>query len=76
MDNTPVGASVLENPILSYSDDPSDLTDESKLPSHPPNVSQKSALLDRIGTTKVYVLSETAAARVSKVRRCCVAVWS
>ncbi len=50
---------------LSYDDD---VAYEDQHPTHPSNDPGRAALANRIGTSKVYLLSESSTARVGKVR--------
>jgi hypothetical protein len=51
--------------VLSYDDD---VTYEEQIPAHTHNDSEHTSLANRIGSTKVYLLSESSVARVGKVR--------
>jgi hypothetical protein len=50
---------------LSYDDG---VVYEDQFPTHPANDAARSSLADRIGTAKIYLLSETTSARAGKVR--------
>ncbi|EGO01535.1 hypothetical protein SERLA73DRAFT_176858 [Serpula lacrymans var. lacrymans S7.3] len=67
MENFPDGgADTTDLATLSYNDD---VPYEEQIPTHSSNDPGRAALLDRIGNTKVYVLSESAAERVAKRKR-------
>jgi hypothetical protein len=66
MDNSPEGVSPDLLAGLSYDDT---VAYEEQLPTHPPNDLGHASLADRIGNTKVYLLSES---RVGKVRWACI----
>ena len=56
-----------ETPLtLSYDDD---VIYEDQFPTQHANDVPRSSLADRIGTAKIYLLSETTSTRVGKVRR-------
>lgn len=65
MDNFPDGVSAPDLTTLSYDET---VPYESQVPTHPTNDPERATLLNRIGTTKVYLLSDTAQARFAKVR--------
>ncbi|KAH7930059.1 hypothetical protein BV22DRAFT_86717 [Leucogyrophana mollusca] len=65
MDNFPDGANTPELTSLSYDDD---VPYEDQVPTHPSNDPERASLLNRIGNTKIYLLSDSAQARVAKVR--------
>ncbi|KAG6816869.1 hypothetical protein H0H87_002190 [Tephrocybe sp. NHM501043] len=63
MDNWPDGiAPDVGEGVLSYDDTPY----EEQLPTHPLDDHERSSLANRIGSTKVYLLSETSVARAGK----------
>lgn len=65
MDNSPDGVSPDLLNTLSYDDT---VAYEEQLPTHPSNDPERATLANRIGSTKVYLLSESTATRVGKVR--------
>lgn len=65
MDNSPDGVSPDLLGSLSYDDN---IAYEEQIPTHPSNDPERTSLASRIGNTKVYLLSESSAARVGKVR--------
>jgi hypothetical protein len=65
MDNFPDGVSAPDLTTLSYDES---VPYESQVPTHPSNDPERATLLNRIGSTKVYLLSDTAQARFAKVR--------
>ncbi|KAG1739854.1 uncharacterized protein EDB91DRAFT_1053661 [Suillus paluster] len=66
MDNFPDGVSAPDLTTLSYDET---VPYESQLPTHPSNDPERATLLNRIGNTKVYLLSDTAQARIAKRKR-------
>ncbi|KAG0698861.1 hypothetical protein DFH29DRAFT_1017041 [Suillus ampliporus] len=64
MDNFPDGVSAPDLTTLSYDES---VPYESQLPTHPSNDPERATLLNRIGNTKVYLLSDTAQARIAKL---------
>jgi hypothetical protein len=66
MDNSPEGVSPDLLASLSYDDT---IAYEEQVPTHPSNDPARASLADRIGSTKVYLLSES---RVGKVRWACI----
>ncbi|KAG5645258.1 hypothetical protein DXG03_006560 [Asterophora parasitica] len=65
MDNWPDGvAPEVAGEMLSYDDS---VAYEEQIPTHPSNDPGRASLANRIGTTKVYLLSETSVARATKV---------
>lgn len=65
MDNSPDGVPEDGTGALSYDDT---IAYEEQTPTHPSNDPERSSLANRIGSTKVYLLSETSVARAGKVR--------
>jgi hypothetical protein len=65
MENFPDGDIAPEFTVLSYDDT---VAYEEQVPTHPSNDPGRSSLANRIGNTKVYLLSESSVARVGKVR--------
>ncbi|KAG2148012.1 hypothetical protein DEU56DRAFT_869701 [Suillus clintonianus] len=63
MDNFPDGVSAPDLTTLSYDET---VPYESQLPTHPSNDPERATLLNRIGNTRVYLLSDTAQARIAK----------
>ncbi|KAG1811135.1 uncharacterized protein BJ212DRAFT_1375107 [Suillus subaureus] len=63
MDNFPDGVSAPDLTTLSYDES---VPYESQVPTHPSNDPERATLLNRIGNTKVYLLSDTAQARFAK----------
>ncbi|KAG1858961.1 hypothetical protein DFJ58DRAFT_781017 [Suillus subalutaceus] len=66
MDNFPDGVSAPDLTTLSYDET---VPYESQVPTHPSNDPERTTLLNRIGNTKVYLLSDTAQARFAKRKR-------
>jgi hypothetical protein len=66
MDNFPDGVSAPDLTTLSYDES---IPYESQVPTHPSNDPERATLLNRIGNTKVYLLSDTAQARFAKRKR-------
>ncbi|OJA13102.1 hypothetical protein AZE42_11345 [Rhizopogon vesiculosus] len=66
MDNSPDGVSVPDLTTLSYDDT---VPYEEQFPTHPSNDPERATLLNRIGTTKVYLLPDAAQARIAKRKR-------
>ncbi|KAG2151788.1 hypothetical protein BD769DRAFT_1401311 [Suillus cothurnatus] len=66
MDNFPDGVSAPDLTTLSYDES---VPYESQVPTHPSNDPERATLLNRIGNTKVYLLSDTAQARFAKRKR-------
>lgn len=65
MENFPDNDIAPEFTVLSYDDT---VAYEEQVPTHPSNDPERSSLANRIGSTKVYLLSESSVARVGKVR--------
>ncbi|KAG1828825.1 hypothetical protein EV424DRAFT_1317667 [Suillus variegatus] len=66
MDNLPDGVSAPELTTLSYDES---VPYESQVPTHSSSDPERATLLNRIGNTKVYLLSDTAQARIAKRKR-------
>jgi hypothetical protein len=65
MDNSPEGVSPDLLNSLSYDDT---VAYEEQVPTHVSNDPERASLANRIGNTKVYLLSESTATRAGKVR--------